>query len=123
LYVSSTSLDLDVTIIQECFCTITRILEDLGLQIELSKLELAHFSWRHKETFPMIELTYQKTRNRIKPSDSIKWLGIWFDSNSKLTFRKHTQNIASKTHRIATGITMLANTVKGLHQTRLRTIY
>lgn len=121
IYTSSISLDLNVAILKDSFYMISHILEGLGLTIDLSKSELIHFSRRHKETRPHIDLSYRGVPYRIDHSDTIKWLGVWFDS--KLSFRKHVQSVTTKAHRIATGIQMLANTVRGLHQSRLRLIY
>lgn len=121
LYASSVSLDLNVAILKDAFSTVTRILENLGLTIDLSKSDLIHFSWRRKESRPHIELMYRDSPHRVDHSDTIKWLGVWFDS--KLSFRKHVQTVTTKAHRIATGVQMLANTVRGLHQSRLRLIY
>ncbi|KAI6108236.1 hypothetical protein F5141DRAFT_983992, partial [Pisolithus sp. B1] len=121
LYTSSTSLELNVSILCDSFSTVTHILENLGLTIEPSKSELTHFSWRRKETQPHIDLMHHNTPYHVKPSETIKWLGVWLDS--KLSFRKHVQMITTKAHRIAAGIQMLANTVKGLHQSCLCLIY
>ncbi|KAI6102896.1 hypothetical protein F5141DRAFT_968391, partial [Pisolithus sp. B1] len=121
LYTSSISLDLNIAILKDAFSMITRILESLGLTIDLSKSDLIHFSWRHKEACPHIELMYRNSPHRIDHSDTVKWLGVWFDS--KLSFHKHIQTVTTKAHHIATRIRMLANTVRGLHQSRLRLIY
>ncbi|KAI6138431.1 hypothetical protein EDD17DRAFT_1437686, partial [Pisolithus thermaeus] len=96
-------------------------LESLSLSIELSKSELIHFSWCHKETCPHINLMYHNTSHHVNQSEAIKWLGIWF--NSKLSFCKHMQMVTTKAQCIATGIQMLTNTVKGLHQSHLCLIY
>ncbi|KAI6100333.1 hypothetical protein F5141DRAFT_967573, partial [Pisolithus sp. B1] len=121
LYTSSISLDLNIAILKDAFSTITCILESLSLTIDLSKSDLIHFSWRRKEAHPHIELMYRSSPHRIDHSDTVKWLGVWFDS--KLSFRKHVQTVTTKAHHIATGIRMLANTVCSLHQSHLRLIY
>ena len=44
----------------------------------------------------------------------MKWLGITFDS--KLLFNEHVKAATNKAENIAKGLTMLGNTVRGLHQ-------
>ncbi|KIM52269.1 hypothetical protein SCLCIDRAFT_89751, partial [Scleroderma citrinum Foug A] len=52
---------------------------------------------------------------------TMKWLGITFDS--KLLFNEYVKAATNKAENIAKGLTMLGNTVRGLHQCLLRTIY
>ncbi|KAI6154507.1 hypothetical protein EDD17DRAFT_1439051, partial [Pisolithus thermaeus] len=121
LYTSSISLNLNVAILKDAFSTVIHILESLSLTINLSKSELIHFSWCHKESCPHIDLIYHNTPHHINCSDSIKWLGVWF--NSKLSFHEHVQSVATRACHIATGIQMLANMVHGPHQSHLCLIY
>ena len=51
----------------------------------------------------------------------MKWLGIIF--NSKLLFNDHVKAATNKAENIVKGLTMLGNTVRGLHQRLLRTVY
>ncbi|KIK24674.1 hypothetical protein PISMIDRAFT_98043, partial [Pisolithus microcarpus 441] len=121
LYTSSVSLDLNVSILKDCFYMITCILESLGLMIELSKSELIHSSCRCKEMCPHIDLMYHNASYHVNHSEAIKWLGVWFDS--KLSFHKHIQMVTTKAQHIAAGVHMLANMVRGLHQSHLCLIY
>ena len=120
-YVSSTSLQENVTALRADFITIQRILAGLGFLINFTKCELTHFTRQHNATFPDISLPGPDGDIIVSHRGTMKWLGITFDS--KLLFNDHVKAATNKVENIAKGLTMLGNTVRGLHQSLLRTIY
>ncbi|KAL6309790.1 hypothetical protein BKA93DRAFT_715390, partial [Sparassis latifolia] len=57
----------------------------------------------------------------IRPSANVRWLGVYFDR--KLTFHQHVKNMAGKAMKATNALSMLANTVRGLSQVHMRTLY
>ncbi|KAG2159083.1 uncharacterized protein EDB93DRAFT_1055322, partial [Suillus bovinus] len=121
LYVSSPSLETNVAILREEFIFMNNWLREAGLMAEIDKSELIHFTWRRAPDRPPILLHSDEGQVTINPRDCIKWLGIYFDS--KLSFHRNVRELAGKAENIAQGIQMLANTVRGLSQSLLRTVY
>ena len=121
LYTSSTSLLQNVIALRRDFMTVLYILIGLGLSIDFIKCELTHFTWKHIADFPHIILPGPDGDVQITHRGSMKWLGIIFDS--KLLFNDHVKAATNKAENIARGLTMLGNTVRGLHQHLLCTVY
>jgi len=121
IYTSSTSLIQNVAALRADFIAILRILHGLGLSIDFIKCMLTHFTRQHNIDFPNITLPSPDGDIVITHNNTMKWLGIIFDS--KLLFNKHVKAATNKAENIAKGLTMLSNTVHGLHQHLLRTIY
>ena len=121
IYTSSTSLLQNIATLRADFVTILHILHGLGLSIDFIKCALAHFTRKHNIDFPDITLPGPDGDIVITHSNTMKWLGITFDS--KLLFNEHVKAATNKAENIAKGLTMLGNTVRGLHQCLLRTIY
>jgi len=101
--------------------TILHILHGLGLSIDFIKCALAHFTRKHNINFPNITLPGPDGDVIVTHSSTVKWLGITF--NSKLLFNEHVKTATNKAENIAKGLSMLGNTVQGLHQHLLRTVY
>jgi len=121
LYTSSTSLQQNVIALLADFIVVLRILHILGLSVDFVKCELTHFTRKHNITFPDITLPGPDGDIVITHRGIMKWLGITFDS--KLLFNEHVKTATNKAENIAKGLTMLGNTVRGLHQRLLRTVY
>jgi len=104
------------------FLTTLHILHGLGLSIDFIKCKLTHFTRKHDIVFPTITLPSPDGDVTITHHGTMKWLGIMF--NSKLLFNEHIKMATNKVENIAKGLTMLGNTVQGLHQLcLLHTIY
>ena len=54
-------------------------------------------------------------------AEIVRWLGAYL--NPRLSFIPHTRKQAAKASRVVSGMKMLGNTRRGLHQTHLRTLY
>lgn len=57
----------------------------------------------------------------VEASDTLRWLGIWFDR--KLSFKHHVKTKAASAMRAFLALARLGNTERGLSQTALRQLY
>jgi hypothetical protein len=125
IWVSSTSLNTNIKILQVAYKAISKQLAKSGLSIDTNKCELIHFTRRKRDTNvePSIKIPNPQETNTttILPSPHIKWLGIIFDS--KLNFHKHVRRTASKAENALGGLYMLGNTLKGLSAHHFRLLY
>jgi hypothetical protein len=125
IWVSSSSLNTNVQILQAAYKTISKQLANSGLSIDTKKCELIHFT-RHKRDRnekPSIKIPNTQGTNTtmIAPAPHIKWLGITFDSN--LNFHEHVRKTAIKAENALGGLYMLGNTLKGLSAHHFRLLY
>jgi len=68
----------------------------MQLHCDDSKSELIHFQEERNETFDTVTLSNNTV---IKPSETVRWLRIWFDK--KLSFKTHVQKkIAAATRTL-----------------------
>jgi ribonuclease HI len=121
---SSRSLDTNIKTLQAAYRTVHTWLSEVGLSSDIDKAELGHHSWKHggRSRQPSITLPTAVGGEIVKdPAPVIRWLGVWFDT--KLTFDHHVRTIAQRCRQLANGLDMLANTVRGLHQDSMRSLY
>jgi hypothetical protein len=125
IWVSSTSLNTNIKILQVAYKAISKQLAKSGLSIDTNKCELIHFTRRKRNTNiePSIKIPNPQETNMttILPSPHIKWLGITFDS--KLNFHEHVRRTASKAENALRGLYMLGNMMKGLSTHHFRLLY
>jgi hypothetical protein len=125
IWVSSSSLNTNIKILQVAYKAVSKQLAKSGLSIDTNKCELIHFTRRKRDTNaePSIKIPNPQEMNMttIIPSPYIKWLGITFDS--KLNFHKHVRRTANKAENTLGGLYMLGNTMKGLSAHYFRLLY
>jgi ribonuclease HI len=97
-------------------------LHQAGLSPDYAKRELMHYTRRKKDGSPSITFDDRDGKRRvICPESHVRWLGVHFDR--KLRFTHHIKLAAAKGTNAVCALAMLANTVRGLHQTQLRHLY
>ncbi|KNZ79600.1 GPI mannosyltransferase 2 [Termitomyces sp. J132] len=98
-------------------------LTKVGLSMAPEKTELMHHSWRQdREQSPPIELLMpDESMVEIQVKETIRILGIHIDRI--LTFNQYVKKIAQKAKTTLMGSQILANTIKGMNQTQLHTMY
>ncbi|KAI0949613.1 hypothetical protein AcW1_010370 [Taiwanofungus camphoratus] len=124
LYVSSESLDTNVQILRRAYKVVEDWLESVGLSPDLVKRELMHYSKRRPKQgdSPSISLPDGKGGEVVVQAErTTKWLGVHLDR--RLTFDFHIKQMAGRAEKTVNGMGMLANTVRGLSQTHLRSLY
>ncbi|KAF9256531.1 hypothetical protein L218DRAFT_796791, partial [Marasmius fiardii PR-910] len=91
----------------------------------IDKRELMHYTRRKrdKNCSPAIIFDQEAdgVQHTVAPTSYIRWLGMFFDR--KLRFDKHAKLMAVSCDGAVSGLTMLANTIWGLHQTKMRQLY
>ncbi|KAF8074160.1 hypothetical protein FPV67DRAFT_1371937, partial [Lyophyllum atratum] len=123
LRVSSDSLDTNIRLLRSAFIFVVRWLISVGLSTAAAKTELMHHSWRRDGGYsPSIRLPgADNTEVSIAAGDTIRILGLFIDR--RLTFNQHVRILADRAGNAVRGSRMLANTVRGLSQVELRTLY
>jgi ribonuclease HI len=126
LLVSSNSLETNVHMLGIAYRTCHDWFERVGLSSDIDKADLIHHTWRHadrKRELPPITLPVPNPQGQVvkKPVPVIRWLGGWFDE--RLTFDEHVRIVAGRAKRLSNGLSMLANTVRGLSQDSMRALY
>jgi hypothetical protein len=125
IWVSSSSLNSNIQILQVAYKAVSKQLAKSGLSIDTKKCELIHFTRCKCNTNEELSIKIPNTQGMnttmILPSPHIRWLGITF--NSKLNFHEHIHRTALKAENSLRGLHMLGNTLKGLsaHHSRLQT--
>jgi len=86
----------------------------LGLILEHDKLEAFHFSRKHGDDDPLVDLGYAPhTGNTLlKPNKIWRYLGFFFDR--KLLFKEHATRYARKAFLATGAMLALGNSVRGL---------
>ena len=101
---------------------VTCKLRTIGMSIDITKLEIQHFSQRRKEdSCPSLRITLAGDDITVTPTATMRWLGIYLDR--KLSFCAHMRIMANRTSSVVNGLCCLANTVRGLSQSNLRLLY
>ncbi|VDB84849.1 unnamed protein product, partial [Peniophora sp. CBMAI 1063] len=122
----SSSYDTNILELQHAFDTVTRKLQQLGLDIDADKTELIHFAPSRSRVdpgrLPHINIIPPNARARsVSPQPVMRWLGIWFDY--KLTWKSHVEKMATRARSTIAGLRILANTVRGLRLANARLLY
>jgi hypothetical protein len=122
LTVSSRSLETNVIYLKSACNKVDEWLHQAGLSPDYAKRELMHYTRRKKDGSPSITFDDRDGKRRvICPESHVRWLGVHFDR--KLRFTHHIKLAAAKGTNAVCALAMLANTVRGLHQTQLRHLY
>jgi ribonuclease HI len=123
IYVSSKSLETNVILLKLAYKEVEEWLATAGLSADVTKREIMHYSRRPKyDCAPPI--TFQDSDGVVRtvtPQKAVKWLGVYFDR--RLRFEHHAKQLAAKGENAVNGLTMLANTVRGLDQALVRRLY
>ena len=107
--------------LRSSYLDITSGLSSIGMSIDPSKSELIHFSRRHNPEQLLLPLVIDHTLTIHPAKDTLRWLGIFFDS--RLSFTKHVDILCNRARSAANGLRVLANSVRGLSQKNLRALH
>ncbi|CUA75631.1 Muscle M-line assembly protein unc-89 [Rhizoctonia solani] len=120
----SDSFEQNICILENCLAQVIRVIQQLGLDIDIDKTELIHFT-RSKNKLnsnPSLKLTKQDGSIQVVHGQSVlRWLGLYFDR--RLSFKDHIRNMATKALSCIAGLRALANSVRGLTVTNARLLY
>ena len=98
-------------------------LAKIGMVIDPDKTELIHFSRDPANNNERAHLLFSVAGKalRIIPKKTMRWLGIFFDR--KLTFKDHVSIMTNRARSIVNGLRCLSNTIRGLSQANMRTLF
>lgn len=82
-----------------------------GLELDLGKSEVMHFTRRQTRENPGITLPNGEVLQANSPDKTIRWLGVHFDR--KLTFNQHIKMASSRATRVVDGFKLLTGCYKG----------
>jgi RNase H len=116
--VASTSAEKNCRNLTILATTLFNLAESNGIQFDPAKTELIHF---HRGRTPIIQgLTVAGIT--VEPSETVRWLGIWFDS--KLTFKQHIEKRLNAANATYHGLQRLCPTThKGMPFRAFRQLY
>jgi len=90
------TLEDNVDTLRKGLLVVSRKLRSIGMSIDVSKLEIQHFSRRRKDnSSPTLRITLYGEEITITPAATMRWLGIYLDH--KLTFHDHVRIMANRT--------------------------
>jgi len=100
-----------------------QLIAALGLVLEHEKSEAFHFSRKHEDSNPPVDLGYAPhTGNTpLVPNKVWRYLGIFFDR--KLLFKEHSKRYARKALSATRAMLSLGNSARGLKPKHKRLLY
>ncbi|KEP46994.1 reverse transcriptase, partial [Rhizoctonia solani 123E] len=123
ILVFSNSHSQNVDLLHEISDTANHTLIKLGLDFEIPKSELIHFTApRQQPSYAKLVIYHPDGSDyTIEPRDSVRWLGFYLDR--KLDFKDHVRHMRNKANAVLSGLSMLANSVRGLSVKHARLLY
>ncbi|KAJ8721719.1 hypothetical protein PYW07_002494 [Mythimna separata] len=103
--------------LQQALDSVIILLDELGLVLSTSKSNYCLFSKGQRRLFPILKANGQP----LPRSDSVKYLGIWLDSN--LRWGKHVKETVNKCSKFFNILKVLAGSTWGVHTKHLRRLY
>jgi len=111
--------------LRENYATCIEWITRAGLDVEPDKTELIFFRNRTKKTAPPpythLPLPAQQTYYRVQASQSLRYLGFFFDTN--LNWSHHVEVMCNRTRATIKALQLLGNSVRGLDHARWRLAY
>ena len=118
----SPTLQENVEILARVLVLVVQKLKEIGMSIDLSKLELQHFTRRQGDNLrPPLRASLPSGPIVVTPPKVLRWLGFYLDCH--LSFREHVKIMAARSSSIIVGLRCLGNTVRGLSQSNMRVLY
>ncbi|MCO8751554.1 hypothetical protein KLO70_19365, partial [Clostridioides difficile] len=117
LVVSSESIVNNCNLIEQAATEMIEKAKSKNIVFDMDKTELIHFYPNFREKNCEVKLL----NHSVKPKNSIRWLGIWLDS--QLNFKSHVQMKTASAERILNSIIRLSNTERGLSFQAMRQLY
>ena len=126
LTVASDSIMTNVLLLARAYQIVEAWMAEHGLKIDLVKSKLIHHTWCNNDrkaingqppainTPVVVPATATSPEVVTTPAKTIKWLGVTFDA--KLTFLPHLKNASTQATNAVNSLSMLGNSVRGLHQ-------
>ena len=111
----SSSLDTNITKLQNAFQVVLEWLSANGLKVQNSKVNIMHFMKGPDGSSPALRLLGAQP---ITTPKHLHWLGFYLDRH--LNFTHHTKVMATRVTATARATNILGNTVQGMSHVQLR---
>ncbi|CCO36540.1 putative RNA-directed DNA polymerase from transposon BS [Rhizoctonia solani AG-1 IB] len=112
----------NIDILQDIAHTANETLQLLGLEFEIPKSDLIHFTaCKQNPSTNKLVIHTESGEHEIYPKIVVRWLGFYLDQ--KLNFKEHVRYMANKANAVLAGLRMLGDTVKGMSVKHARTLY
>jgi hypothetical protein len=119
----SPTLEANLPKLVRAYAVVHKLTEAMGLILEHTKSEGFHFSRKHGDVNPDINLRYTPYTGAtpLRPGTTWRYLGFFFDRS--LTFREHVKRYTNKALTSVRAMLALGNSVCGLHPKHKRLLY
>jgi len=123
IIVQSKTWEENLVKLKSAYTTVFQLTAALGLVLEHEKSEAFHFSRKHEDLNPPVDLGYAPhTGNTpLVPNKVWRYLGIFFDR--KLLFKEHSKRYACKALSATRAMLFLGNSARGLKPKHKRLLY
>jgi hypothetical protein len=123
IIVQSDTWDKNLIKLKSAYKIVFELTHSMGLVLEHNKLEGFHFSRKHGDSNPDIDLGYVPyTRaTPLHPGTTWRYLGFFFDC--ALTFREHVKRYTNKALTTVRAMLALGNSVRGLRPKHKQMLY
>ena len=123
IIVQSKDWTTNLKVLKEAYGIIFRLFERFALVLEHDKSELFHFSRKHNDENPSLDLGFAPYTGTtpLKPKTYWRYLGFYFDR--KLSFKEHVRYYATKSISTVKSMKILGNSNHGLLPSQKRTLY
>jgi hypothetical protein len=114
IIVQSDTWDKNIVKLKSAYKIVFDLTQSMGLVLEHSGSEGFHFSWKHSDSNPDIDLGYAPYTGAtpLHPGTTWRYLGFFFDR--ALTFREHVKHYTNKALTTVRAMLTLGNSVRGL---------
>jgi hypothetical protein len=119
----SPTLEANLPKLVRAYSVVHELTEAMGLILEHTKSEGFHFSRKHSDVNPDIDLGYAPYTGAtpLQPGTTWRYLGFFFDRS--LTFREHVKRYTNKALTSVRAMLSLGNSVRGLCPKHKRLLY
>jgi hypothetical protein len=123
IIVQSKTWDENLLKLKKAYNVVFELTNALGLVLEHDKSEAFHFSRKHGDLNPPVDLGYAPYTGKtpLVPSKIWRYLGFFFDR--KLLFKEHAMRYARKAFSATGAMLSLGNSVRGLKPKHKRLLY
>jgi hypothetical protein len=115
LLVFSSTLEINIKKLEKAFNVVFHWLTNNGLEVQVAKVELMHFTRGPDSSSPPLHLFNQHS---IVAPKTIRWLGFHLDRH--LHFTHHTRILAERASATVCAMKILGNTVRGMSHVQIR---
>ena len=119
----SPSWDVNLDLLRSHYAVINELTDKLGLILEHGKSKLFHFSRKHRDDNPSLDLGVAPFTgdSPLKPKEIWRYLGFFFDR--RLSFNAHVRFYATTSLTSVKAMKMLGNSSRRLLPAQKQTLY